>query len=148
MLAPETLRKSGQARFECDVIAQRELAERDLQPYAAVCLVDPTPLAPDAWEKLGQYVSGGGGLAVFLGRNASPVDTFNQPEAQKLLPGPLLRQARSPEVGVHLAPRDLEHPMLRPFREMTGSIPWSDSPIYRYWELGSIGQGRQRRRSV
>jgi hypothetical protein len=31
--------------------------------------------------------------------------------------------------------------MLRPFREMTGSIPWSDSPIYRYWELGSIAKG-------
>jgi hypothetical protein len=141
ILAPETLRKSGQARFECDVIAQRELAERDLQPYAAVCLADPTPLAPEAWEKLGQYVAGGRALAVFLGRNASPVDTFNQPDAQKLLPGPLLRQARAPEAGVHLAPRDLEHPMLRQFREMTGSIPWSDSPVFRYWELGSVAKG-------
>jgi hypothetical protein len=141
ILAPETLRKSGQARFECDVTPQRELAERDLQPYSAVCLVHPTPIAPDAWEKLGQYAASGHGLAVFLGRNASPVETFNQSEAQKLLPGLLLREARSPEVGVLLAPRDLEHPMLRPFREMTGSIPWSDSPIYRYWELGSIAKG-------
>ena len=141
MLAPETLRKSGQARFECDVIPERELVERDLQPYSAVCLVDPTPLGPDAWEKLGQYVASGHGLAVFLGRNASPVDTFNRPEAQKLLPGPLLRQARSLEVGVHLAPRDLGHPMLRPFREMAGSIPWSDAPVFRYWELGSVAKG-------
>lgn len=141
MLAPESLRKTGQTRFECDVITQRELADRELQPYAAVCLVDPAALGVETWEKLGQYVAGGGGLAVFLGRNATAVETFNKPEAQKLLPGPLLRQARVPEAGVHLAPRDLQHPTLSAFRDVTGSIPWSDSPVYRYWELGPTAKG-------
>ena len=141
MLAPATLRRTGQTRFECDLISQRALADADLAPYAAVFLVDPKPMKPELWEKLAQYVSDGHGLAVCLGRNASPVATFNQSDAQRLLPGPLLRQAKSGDVDLHLAPRDLQHPVLGAFREMTGSIPWSDSPVYRYWELGPTAKG-------
>ena len=40
----------------------------------------------------------------FSGRNAQPVDSFNTPQAQELLPGNLLRQARRPEGDLYLAP--------------------------------------------
>jgi len=142
MLAPAEMRKTGLARFECETIDQNELAKTELDGYAAVCLVDPKPLAPTEWDKLARYVSAGGGLAVFLGRNARPVARFNAPEAQQLLPGPLVRQARAPaDVPIHLAPRNLQHPVLAELRQVRGSIPWTDMPVFRYWELGKLAEG-------
>jgi len=142
MLAPEDWRKGGLARFECEMIAQRDLAKTDLDAFAAVCLVDPKPLSGAEWDKLARYVSAGGGLAVFLGRNAHPVTSFNSVEAAQLLPGPLVRQVPTPETApFHLAPRGLQHPMLAALRQVRGSIPWSDMPVYRYWELGKLAEG-------
>jgi hypothetical protein len=34
-----------------------------------------------------------------------------------------------------LSPRDLQHPILAPFRAISGSVPWDRSPVFRYWEL-------------
>jgi len=76
-----------------------------------------------------------------LGRNARPLDSFNQPAAQELLAGPLVRQARSPQGDVILAPRTLQHPALSDFREITSSIPWNDTPVFRYWELAGLAEG-------
>ncbi|MBN1590783.1 MAG: BatA domain-containing protein [Pirellulales bacterium] len=140
-LAPDDWVKSGLSRFECETVAQPQLAKTELDRFAAVCLVDPKPLAPAEWDKLTQYVSAGGGLAVFLGRNARPVASFNSPDAQRLLPATLLRQAIAPEGDIHLAPRDLRHPILAAFRSAAGSVPWSDMPVFRYWELGKLADG-------
>jgi hypothetical protein len=143
MLAPESYRRTGQAPFDCDVIGLDALPEHALEPYAAVCLVDPTPLGPDTWAKLGEFVSGGGGLAVFLGRKARQIESFNGPEAQKLLPGRLLREARrpAPDRQVHLAPQDLQHPILAELRDIADSIPWQAMPVFRYWQLGKLAPG-------
>ena len=91
-LAPTMARKLGQARFDCEICDLDELAKRPLAGYAAVCLLDPTPLEPLAWQKLANFAAEGHGVAVFLGRNADPLDSFNSPQAQELLPGKLLRQ--------------------------------------------------------
>ena len=90
-------RKRGQARFDCDICDLGELAKRPLADYAAVCLLDPTPLEPAMWKKLADFAADGHGVAIFLGRNALPIDSFNEPQAQELLPGKLLRQARRPD---------------------------------------------------
>ena len=103
-LAPDLYRKRGQARFDCDVCDLDELAKRELAPYAAVCLLDPAPLEPAAWQKLADYAADGHGVAIFLGRNAVPVESFNGPQAQELLPGKLLRQALRPDGDLCLAP--------------------------------------------
>ncbi len=95
-LAPTMSRKLGQARFDCDVCDVGELAKRPLSDYAAVCLLDPTPLEAATWKKLADFAAEGHGVAIFLGRNAQPIDSFNSPQAQELLPGKLLRQARRP----------------------------------------------------
>lgn len=142
-LAPSTFRRSGQARFDCDIVAQEELSSQALQPYSAVCLLDPKPLAPALWRKLADYVSDGHALAVFLGRNARPVEAFNQAEAQELFPGRLVRQARAPGGDVYLAPRHLQHPVLAEMRDWAGSIPWDASPVYRYWQLDKLARGVQ-----
>ncbi len=137
-LAPAVFRKRGQARFDCRVVdlnALRKMSPTDVAESAAVCLVDPTPLAPAVWRKLGNFASDGGGVAIFLGRNAGKVTSFNASQAQELLPGKLLRQARRPDGDLHLAPRDYQHPILSAFRSISGAVPWIDFPVFRYWEL-------------
>ena len=140
-LAPASFRRTGQARFDCQVVAVDQLSKQPLEDYSAVCLLDPTPLDPATWRKLGDYVSDGHGLAVFLGRNAQKVDSFNQPTAQEVLSGKLLRQARRPDGDVYLAPDDFEHPVLASFRDLAGSVPWRDFPVFRYWQLDKPAEG-------
>lgn len=140
-LAPEEYRKRGKSRFDCDVCDLSDLSKQQLGNYAAVFLLDPTPLEPATWQMLAKYAAEGHGVAIFLGRNASPVDSFNDPEAQKLLPGKLLRQARRPDGDLYLAPRDFQHPVLAPFRGQATTIPWEAFPVFRYWEFGGLSKG-------
>jgi hypothetical protein len=87
------------------------------------------------WKKLVDYAAEGHGVAVFLGRNAMPIDSFNGPQAQELLPGKLLRQVRRPNGDLYLSPRDYQHPILAAFRGQAGSIPWEAFPVFRYWGI-------------
>lgn len=137
-LAPEVFRKRGQAQFDCDVCDLEQLAKQPLDGYAAVCLVDPAPLQPATWKKLADYAAEGHGVGVFLGRKAVPVDSFNEPQAQQLLPGKLLRQAQRPDGDLWLAPQNFQHPILLAFRGREGSIPWDAFPVFRYWELDRL----------
>ncbi len=139
-LAPDPRRPAGLNAFERTVVTLDDLLQKDLKPYAAVCLVDPKPLEPVAWRKLADYVAEGHGLAVFLGRNAEPVKSFNESPAQDLLAGKLLRQARSPDDSLRLDPRNLEHPVLAKFRGLT-NVPWFQHPVYRYWQLDTPPEG-------
>src|SRR5262249_17899968 len=133
-LAPYDLRVRGEAAFECDIVSSDELTEKRLEDYSAICLVDPRPLAPETWQRLHSYVVAGGGLGIFLGRNAMPVAAFNAPIAQQLLPAPLVRQWKSAE-GLSLAPDSLEHPILSRFRSLGSSVAWGSFPVFRHWQL-------------
>ncbi len=140
-LAPTMLRKRGEARFICEVVDVQKLTPSSLYQYAAVCLLDPTPLEPAIWEALGKYAEEGHGVVIFLGRNATPVHSFNAELAQQVLPGKLLRQARRPDPGVYLAPANFQHPILSAFRAVAGAIPWDASPVFHYWELDRTAKG-------
>jgi hypothetical protein len=135
-LAPYAIRIKGEAAFECEVVSTDQLARKPLDPYAAVCVLDPRPLEPAVWQKLQAYAAGGGGVGIFLGRNASPVESFNEPLAQELLPGNLARQWRTGEAS--LAPDNLQHPILAKFAALGGSIPWESFPIFRHWQLDQL----------
>ncbi len=139
-LAPDAFRIKGEAAFDCEIIGTNELANKKLDDYAAVCLIDPRPLTPETWQKLHAYASAGGGVGIFLGRNATPVDSFNEPVAQELLPGKLARQWRADD-GVYLAPDNLEHPLLAKFRSSESSIPWEAFPVFRHWQLNQPSSG-------
>ncbi len=140
-LAPGVFRKRGQARFACDVTSLDQLPGRSLDDYAAVCLLDPGPLEPATWKRLADFASEGRGVAVFLGRNAAAVDAFNDAQAQAVLPGPLLRQARRPDGDVYLAPADYQHAVTAAFRGQADAVPWSAFPVFRYWQLGDPAPG-------
>jgi len=137
-IAPQAIRVKGEAAFDYEVISEVQLEKQPLEGVAAVCLVDPRPLPAAVWQKLTSYVSSGGGLGIFLGRNAWPIDSFNEPTAQDLLPGKLVRQWRARET--YLAPEALEHPLLAKFRPLAASVPWEGLPIFRHWQLGSLAK--------
>jgi hypothetical protein len=140
-LAPTDYRLSGQARYDCETISPEELAARKLDDYSAVCLLDPRPLEDALWQKLVNYAADGHGVAVFLGRNAQPVDSFNTELAQQLLPGALVMRVNRPDFDCHLAPADYRHPILAEFGRISGTVPWDAFPVVTYWQLGELAKG-------
>jgi hypothetical protein len=144
-LSPASFRRLDLAPYRCDVIASDELSdylENDrLREYEAVMLLDPAQMSTETWTRLYGWTAQGGGLGVFLGRNASAIDSFNAPEPQRLLPGTIVRQARAPDGDLFLAPSDYENTILNSFRTISTPIPWQVVPIYRYWQLGRIQSG-------
>ncbi len=133
-LAPEAFVKSGEARFENQIISFNQLEKQNLADYAAVCLLDPPSLPDQDWNKLREYAEKGGGVGIFLGRNAAPLESFNKPAALELLPGPLVRQWEHQEE--FFAPKNNEHPVLAKFQRISTSVPWNAFPVYQFWQIG------------
>jgi hypothetical protein len=112
-----------------------------LDQFSAVCVLDPGPLSPSTWQQLSAYAAAGGGVAIFLGRNARPMESFNEAAPQEILPGKLVRQWRAADGTVYLAPDNLQHPVLAKFKSIEGTIPWKAFPVFRHWQLGSLDAG-------
>ncbi len=137
-IAPLEFLKTDRTRFECSVVSQPDLPNQNLEDFVAVCLLDPQPMPAVLWERIAQYVRQGGSLAVFLGHNARPVKSFNQPSAQQLLGGRLARQWRSPGRELFLAPRSFDHPVMAAFRDVSTNTPWRYFPVFRHWVLEEV----------
>ena len=136
-LAPERFRREGRARFDCEVIQYGELVQKDIRDYAAIWLLDPPGLEVATWTKLEDYARAGHGLAVCLGSNAEKsVEAFRTSAALAVLPGTIVRVARSPEG--YLNPGQSQHPILDAFREIDQTIPWERAPVRRYWQLKNL----------
>ncbi len=140
-LAPTAFRRTGRARFDCQVIPLEKLREQKLDGFSAVFLLDPAPLEPVVWKMLADFASDGHGVGIFLGRRAEPMARFNEPAAQELLPGKLALQARRPDGDLALAPREFQHPILAALGGRAGLIPWDYFPVFRYWQLEQPAAG-------
>ena len=134
-IAPFEFRQTNRARFDCAVVDLDELSNQPLEQYDVICLVNPSPLPPAVWKKLLGFVEMGGGLGTFLGHQASPNQSFQDKSAIRLLGGRIKRQWRAGNRDLYLVPRQMQHPILLPFRELATSIPWNLSPVFRHWEL-------------
>lgn len=132
-LAPASPVGVLRANFVCQTRSFAELENTPLADYDAVCLVDPGPLTPAAWQALTDYVHSGGGLGIFLGRNARR-DPLNEPAPQQVLPARLRWQSRD---ATFLRPSSTDHPALRELAELGDAVPWSEFPVFKYWELES-----------
>jgi len=139
-LSPEDFRKRGQARFECEVVTFEQLSRQPLENYAALFLLDPPPLQAKVWQKLEEYASQGNGVAIFLGRSAVPVESFNTPHAQALLPGRLLRKALAGGWDLSLEPPNYQHLVLSEF-PAAADVPWQLFPVRSYWQLEDVEAG-------
>ena len=137
-IAPAEMRKRNNARFDCKVAGYNELANQKLDHFAAICLLDPPGLEPGVWQRLTDYAAAGHGVGIFLGRNAAPVENFNSPAAQQLLPGRVIEQVPREEGKTYLAPQNYQHSILKPFAPYATRTPWNKFPVYRYWRVDNL----------
>jgi hypothetical protein len=125
-------------RYDAEVLPQADAIRKRLEDFRVVCLVDPDPLTQAEWKRLADFVEGGGGLAVFLGRHArgrnGPDPSFRLPEAQALLPAVPAREFRAPD-GAVIAPTATSHPIAAPLRAAADRVPWGRYPIDRFWQV-------------
>jgi hypothetical protein len=149
MFLAAAIAPSGEAtgrRYACDVVDIDELASmrlEDLQAYAAVCVLNPEPASTKFWTLLADYARLGGGVGVFLGRNAGgnvrvPVSRFNE-AASDFLPAPLVRIRTRTAPPFQLVTDSRNAPILS--RLAGYDVPWSAYPVYKYWEIGSLPSG-------
>jgi len=138
-VAPFELRKKDEARFDCRYVPLDELDKETLANFAVVCVLDPPAMDPIRWSQLRSFAERGGGVAIFLGAGANKT-SMNGEEAQALLPGKLDFAGRSRE-GVYLAPNNVSHPLLAPFRMVEGGVPWNLFPVYQYWKFEDLVEG-------
>jgi hypothetical protein len=127
------------SRFECEAVTFEKMHDVKLTDFAAVCLLDPPPLPDAAWQSLSNFAEGGGGVAIFLGRHARR-EEMNAEGAQKLLPAKLRWQSRD---ATYLRPVAIEHPALRELGTLAETAPWSEFPVFKYWELASGAETAQ-----
>jgi hypothetical protein len=130
-LSPTAAPGVSQSEFSCDVRLFGDLSNLKLSDYAAVFLVNPPPLTNAAWESLANYAEAGGGVGVSLGRNARRKE-MSSGSAQRLLPAKLKWQSHD---TTYVRPAAVEHPALRELAGVADSAPWSEFPVFKYWEL-------------
>ena len=161
-LAPEEFKKTGRAPFELDVVpfaapstAPSALSDAETQTptslatatpealarYRAVLLLDPPASAFDeaTVRRLTAFVEKGGGLGVFLGRNANPISAFQTEAAVRLLGAKPVDQARVADWNRSLKPANYDAPLLAPFRPFErAGVPWDALPVGRFWRLTDL----------
>jgi hypothetical protein len=134
-IAPVALAKAGKAAFEVMSTDVSELVSLAWDDFRGIVLVDPPPLPPATWELLGQWVTAGRGLVVWLGPRAGDAARFNSAASQQVLGGSIVRVWRSAGGDNYLAPASLDHPILAAFRRVGDAVPWQDFPVARHWEF-------------
>ncbi len=143
-LAADELVQRARAPYRVSHVMPEKLAETALGDISIVCLVSVESLPNSAWDKLANFVEGGGGLAVFLGSNPqstiqSYADTalsYNNESARELLPAELIAAVRfSPAERIDFG--SLDHPMLSAFQaaDFGGMGELSLVGVHRYWKV-------------
>jgi hypothetical protein len=128
-------------RFHCKTVRFANLAQTELEPYAAVGLLDPPALPAEAWQNLADFAETGGGVGIFLGHRARP-QAFNEGAAgaSSLLPGKLRRRSRD---VTYFHPQRFNQPALAELADYAADIPWSIYPVLQFWEFGELAAETQ-----
>ena len=145
LIDPTTHRELGISTCKCTAIEQSQLSKVNFSDYQAVFFLDPKPIAEAVWVDLRKYVESGGGLGIFLGRNAvgqgGPDSSFLSDNAQQILTGPLVRRwDRRGRQDVFISLENTSHPVFELFREQETDVPWARHWIYVHWEIKPDGR--------
>jgi len=90
-----------------------ELETRDLSQTDLVILSNVRALSAPAWQKLREFVRGGGGLLVFVGDEVDPA-AYTANASQGVLPVSIKEKRSEPE-KTSLEASDASHPLFAPF---------------------------------
>ncbi len=115
--------------FAVERIGPADLPVVRLADYRAVVLLDP-PRDALSDPQLGEFVSGGGGLLICLGPAAG-----DQPLLENSFLPKLVRRWRASPPGTFFDSSTITHPLLSPFSEIDGGVPWSSFRIQQYWQV-------------
>ncbi|HVE39631.1 MAG TPA: BatA domain-containing protein [Planctomycetota bacterium] len=110
-LSPDGLSK--RAPVVIDPAHPVELETRDLSQTDLVILSNVRSLSAPAWQKLREFVRGGGGLLVFVGDEVDPA-AYTPNASQGVLPVSV-REKRSEPEKTSLEASDASHPLFAPF---------------------------------
>ena len=131
-----TLNPGEEVKFKTEFAPPSRLSTTALQGYDVVCLINVPDLSDEQWHRLGQFVDGGGGLAIFLGDESIDSVSYNRGQAQAFLPAELLAYARS---DCRLSLDSLGHSALRKIKDMEdrGSVAilQNEAEVYKFWKV-------------
>lgn len=129
----------------------RDIAPRDLASYGVVCLFQLSKLSAAWWDKLANYVKGGGGLAIVPAGDEllAEVKDFSDGGLKVgVLPAPLLElRSAKPDRPVSWQRFRGDHPLMAAFVKWTREAdPDFDREalrphVWRYWRLGELAKG-------
>ncbi len=116
--------------FQPTVCTSAELPEMELSRYDCVVLCDVASLPEEEVVRLTAFVSDGGGLVVGLG-DQTDREAFQRTFGAALLPVELLEFSDHTSEPVTFETRDLDHPVLAPFRGRPDA-GLATAPVSRY----------------
>ncbi|MFO1092988.1 MAG: BatA domain-containing protein [Planctomycetaceae bacterium] len=134
----DTLNPGEETRFETQFHVPGRLIDLPLDDYDVICLINVPAPSDDQWRRLGRFVDGGGGLAVFLGAIDDELSAFySRPSALSFLPGePLVYK---PKGNWRMKLDALDHPLLRKVREYADhgarGVLENEFEIFRFWKV-------------
>ena len=128
--------------FQPTVCTSVELAEMDLSRYDGIVLCDVAGLGEAEMARLTAFVHDGGGLVVGLG-NQTDREGFERTLGAALLPVDLLEFADHASEPVLFETRDLDHPVLSPFRGRSDA-GLATAPVSRYARVQPRSEGNWR----
>lgn len=136
----DTLNPGEETRFSTEYAAPARLTDADLEDYDVVCLINVPQPTEDQWRRLGRFVDGGGGLAIFPGmldENDTIKLEYGRGAALSLLPGAL--QAYTARGNWRISLDAIDHPLFRKIREHADrgarGVLENELEVFRFWKV-------------
>lgn len=131
--------------YVTETVTTANFRTKEVNSYDAVFLINVPNLDTASWNKLHEYVSGGGGLAIVLGATSSaqtggkrgdlidPV-SYDTDAAKSLLPG-TLKAALPFSSPQSMDLRNTQHPLLKRLEDLNALTELGAIDVLRYWKV-------------
>lgn len=110
------------------------LSTDQLAAFDIVCLVSPRQPTEVHWKTLSEFVSKGGGLAVYAGHKSIQSESWDSAEAGEVLPAALRGPRTFFKGPFQIDAVESTHPVMKPIEEtVDGTSMLADVEFYRAW---------------